>query len=110
MDFMLILARMKTSQIAAKIVVRAFFILLLAAMIPYFQGGNAKLQNFNFVIVHKWTLIFPALLIGGFIGLLITCTIKKYRVADLNWLLVVNTLVLIAYVIAVFIRVYHAVA
>jgi hypothetical protein len=101
---------MKTSQIAAKVVVRFFFILLLLALIPYFSGDNAKLQHFNFVIRQKWTLIFPALLMGGFIGLLVTCTIKKYKVVDLNWLLVVNTLVLIAYVAAIFIRVYHAVS
>jgi cytochrome bd-type quinol oxidase subunit 2 len=101
---------MKTSQIAAKITVRAFFILILAATIPYFAGNNTKLRHFNFVISHTWTLIFPALLIIGFLTLLITCTIKKYKVVDLNWLLVVNTLVLIAYGVAVFIRVYHAVS
>jgi len=101
---------MKTSQIAAKAVVRIFFILLLAALVPYFAGNNYKLQHFNFVIYHTWTLIFPALLIAGFIGLLIACTVKRYKVADLNWLLVVNTLVLIAYGVAVFIRVYHAVS
>jgi len=107
---MLILAAMKTSQIAAKVVVRIFFILLLATLIPYFAGNNTKLQHFNFVVYHPWTLIFPALLIGGFIGLFIACTIKKYKVIDLNWLLVVNTLVLIAYGVAVFIRIYHAVS
>jgi hypothetical protein len=101
---------MKASQIAAKAVVRVFLLLLLISTIPFLQGDNAKLQNFNFIIHHPWTLIFPALLILGFIGLLITCTIKKYKVTDLNWLLVVNTLVLIAYGIAVFIKVYRAVA
>ena len=101
---------MKTSQIAAKVVVRAFFSLILAATIPYFAGNNVKLQHFNFVVPHPWTLVFPALLICGFIGLLVTCTIKKYKVIDLNWLLVVNTLVLIAYGVAVFIRVYHSVS
>jgi len=101
---------MKTSQIAAKAVVRVFLILLLASTIPFLQGDNAKLQNFNFTIHHAWTLIFPIILVLGFIGLLITCTIKKYKVIDLNWLLVVNTLVLMAYGIAVFIKVYQAVA
>ena len=99
---------MKTSQIAAKVVVRAFVILLIAALIPYFSG-NTKLQHFNFVIRHAWTLVFPAILIGGFIGLLITCTIKKYKVIELNWMLVVNTLVLIAYGAAVVIRIYQAI-
>lgn len=101
---------MKTSQIAAKAVVRIFLLLLLLSTIPFLQGDNAKLQNFNFTIHHAWTLIFPAILILGFIGLLIACTIKKYKVADLNWLLVINTLVLMAYGIAVFIKVYQAVA
>ena len=101
---------MKASQIAAKAVVRVFLILLLVSTIPFLQGDNAKLQNFNFIIHKPWTLIFPVLLILGFIGLLITCTVKKYKVIDLNWLLVVNTLVLIAYGVAVFIKVYHAVA
>src|ERR1700742_1798295 len=101
---------MKASQIAAKAVVRVFLILLLVSTVPFLQGDNAKLQNFNFVISHPWTLVFPAILILGFIGLLITCTIKKYKLIDLNWLLVVNTLVLMAYGIAIFIKVYQAVA
>jgi len=100
---------MKTSQIAAKVVVRLFLFLMLIALVPFFEGDNAKLQQFNFVIHQKWTLVFPAILIAGFIGLLVTCTIKKYKITDLNWLLVVNTLVLIAYGVAIFIRVYQAV-
>jgi hypothetical protein len=101
---------MKISQIAAKVVVRVFLILLLVSTVPFLQGDNAKLQNFNFVISHPWTLVFPGILIVGFIGLLITCTIKKYKMVDLNWLLVVNTVVLMAYGIAIFIKVYHAVS
>lgn len=101
---------MKASQIAAKAIVRVFLVLLVASTIPFLQSDNAKLQQFDFVIRQKWTLIFPSILILGFVGLLITCTIKKYKITDLNWLLVVNTLVLMAYGIAIFIRVYHAVA
>jgi len=52
-------------------------------------------------------MIFPAILILGFISLLIICTLKKYQEADLNWLLVLNTLILIAYGIAIYIRIYH---
>jgi len=100
---------MKTSQIVAKVVVRLFFFLLLIALVPYFTGDNAKLQNFNFVIRHKWTLIFPAIILGGFISLLVLCTVKKYKEVDLNWLLVINTLVLIAYGMAICIKVYQAV-
>ena len=100
---------MKTSQIVAKVVVRLFFFLLLIATVPYIAGNNAKLQNFNFVIRQKWTLIFPVILIGGFITFLVLCTIKKYKEVDLNWLLVINTLVLMAYGLAIFIKVYQAV-
>jgi hypothetical protein len=101
---------MKASQIAAKAVVRIFLLLLLISAIPFLEGDNTKLQNFNFIIHQPWTLIFPAVLILGFISLLIICSIKKYKVVDLNWLLVVNTVVLIAYSVAVFIKVYQAVA
>ena len=100
---------MKTSQIAAKAVVRVFLLLLLASTIPFLKGDNVKLEQFNFVIPQKWTLIFPSILILSFVGLLITCTVRKYKLTDLNWLLVVNTLVLIAYGIAIFMRVYQAV-
>lgn len=101
---------MKTSQIAAKIVVRLFLILLVAATVPYFVSSNDKLKHFDFVFYDKWTLIFPALLIGGFVGLLITCTIKKYKVIDLNWLLVVNTLVLLAYFLTIALVVYRQIS
>jgi hypothetical protein len=101
---------MKISQIAAKAAVRVFLILLLASTLPFLMGNDSKLNNFNFIIRQKWTLVFPAILILGFIGLLVTCTIKKYKIPDLNWLLVVNTVVLMIYLAAIFIRVYQAVA
>jgi len=100
---------MRTSQIAAKAAVRIFLVLLLASTLPFLVGHNPKLDQYNFVIHNKWTLIFPSILILSFAGLLIACTIKRYKVVDLNWLLVVNTVVLIAYGIAIFIRVYQAV-
>jgi hypothetical protein len=36
---------MKTSQIAAKIVTRLFFFLLLIALVPFIQGDTSKLQH-----------------------------------------------------------------
>jgi cytochrome bd-type quinol oxidase subunit 2 len=91
---------MKVSQVAAKAVVRVFFIMLLMALIPYLQGNNTKLEN-------VWSLAFPILLILGFVVLLVICSIKKYSKQDLNWLLVVNTLVLIVYAIILYIRIYQ---
>jgi quinol-cytochrome oxidoreductase complex cytochrome b subunit len=98
---------MKASQIAAKIVVRLFFILLLIALVPFLQGDTSKLQHLYLMPKHVYTLAFPILLIIGFITLLVICSIKKYRKADLNWLLVVNTLVLLAYAITLYIRIYQ---
>jgi hypothetical protein len=97
---------MKVSQIAAKAIVRIFFILLLIALIPFLQGDTAKLQHLYLTPKHAYMLAFPILLILGFITLLVICSIKKYNKADLNWLLVVNTVVLIAYAATLYIGLY----
>ncbi|MGZ3756854.1 MAG: hypothetical protein ACXVAY_14055 [Mucilaginibacter sp.] len=99
----------KVSQIAAKVIVRLFFILLLVALVPFMQGDNHKLQNLYFTTTHKWIFIFPVILIGAFITLLVMCTIKKYKEMDLNWLLVLNTVILLAYGATLYIRVWHLV-
>jgi hypothetical protein len=101
---------MKISQIAAKAVVRVFLLLLLISTVPFLEGNNPKLQNFQFVVHQKWTLAFPSILIVGFVTLLVLCTIKKYKEVDLNWLLVVNTLVLLAYFLTVAYAVYRQIS
>jgi quinol-cytochrome oxidoreductase complex cytochrome b subunit len=101
---------MKISQIAAKAVVRVFLLLLLISTIPFLEGNNSKLQNFQFVVHQKWTLVFPSILIVGFVTLLVLCTLKKYKQVDLNWLLVVNTLVLLAYFLTVAYAVYRQIS
>jgi len=101
---------MKISQIAAKAVVRVFLLLLLISTIPFLEGSNSKLQNFQFVVHQKWTLVFPSILIVGFVTLLVLCTIKKYKQVDLNWLLVVNTLVLLAYFLTIALVVYRQIS
>ena len=101
---------MKISQIAEKAVVRVFLLLLLISTIPFLEGNNPKLQNFQFVVHQKWTLVFPSILIVGFVTLLVLCTIKKYKQVDLNWLLVVNTLVLLAYFLTIALAVYRQIS
>ena len=98
---------MKISQIAAKIVVRIFFILLLIALVPFIKGDAAKLQHLYLMPNNVLTLAFPILLILGFIFLLVVCAIKKYSKQDLNWLLVINTVVLIAYAVTLYIRIFQ---
>jgi len=97
---------MKASQIAAKAVVRIFFILLLIALVPFLQGDGSKLQHLYFTPKYAYMLAFPILLVLGFITLLVLCSIKKYSKTDMNWLLVVNTVVLIAYAATLYISIY----
>ena len=104
------MAIMKASQLAAKIVTRLFFILLLVALIPFFQGNNYKLKHLYLTTPNKWTLAFPILLMLGFIALFVICSIKKYKEADLNWLLVLNTAILIVYGATLAMRIYQMVA
>jgi len=99
---------MKVNRLVTRIVVRAFFLLLLIALVPPFlMGDQAKLQHIYLSFHYKWQMIFPVILILGFISLLIICTVKKYKEPDLNWLLVLNTMILMAYSVAIYIRVYH---
>jgi hypothetical protein len=99
---------MKVNRIVTKIVVRLFFLLLLIALVPPFLlGDQTKLQHIYLSFRHKWEMIFPAILILGFVSLLIVCSVKKYKEQDLNWLLVLNTVILIAYGVAIYIRIYH---
>lgn len=98
---------MKTSQIVAKGIVRLFFLLLVLATIPLFQADGAKLQHLYIVANNKWLFFFPALLIVAFVFFFIRCTIKKYTETDINWVLVVNTVVLMAYGAAIYLRVYQ---
>ena len=99
---------MKVNRVVTKIVVRLFFLLLLIALVPPFlQGDQSKLKHIYLSFHHKWEMIFPGVLIAGFITLLITCAVKKYKEPDLNWLLVLNTLILTIYGAAIFFRIYH---
>ena len=99
---------MKASQIVTKIAVRLFFALMLIALVPPFlMGDKSKLQHIYLTFQHPWQMIFPGLLVFGFIGLLVICSIKKYKETDLNWLLVLNTVILTIYGIAIYIRILH---
>ena len=98
---------MKVSKFVTKIILRLFFILLFVGLVPFIQGDQDKLKHIYLIFHHTWEMIFPAILIIGFLTLLITCALKKYNEPELNWLLVLNTVILLAYGIAIFIRVSH---
>jgi quinol-cytochrome oxidoreductase complex cytochrome b subunit len=99
---------MKTSRVVTKIVIRLFFLLLLMALVPpFFMGDQNKLKNIYLAFRHKWEIIFPAILIISFVTLLIIGAVKKFRETDLNWLLVLNTVILTIYGIAIYVKVLH---
>ena len=98
---------MKTSGIVAKAVSRLFLLLLVLAIVPLFQVDTSKLQHLYIVTSSKSLFVFPVILIGGFVYFLIRCTMNKYKETDSNWLLVINTLVLMAYCATIFIKVYQ---
>lgn len=105
--FLLNLSPMKTSGIVAKAVSRLFLILVLLAAVFLFKDDSTKLQHLYIVTKSKWMFVFPVILIGGFVFFFIRCTIKRYTEPDSNWLLVINTLVLMAYSITLFLRLYE---
>jgi quinol-cytochrome oxidoreductase complex cytochrome b subunit len=98
---------MKVSPVVTKIVVRVFFVLVFFALVPFLVGDQTPLKHIYLSFHHWWELIFPAIIIVSFIILVVACAIKRYKQPDLNWLLVVNTIVLAAYGIALFIHVAH---
>lgn len=98
---------MKASKLVTKIFVRVFFILLFFALVPFFFGDQSKYQHIYFAFQHKWEMIFPGIIITAFLFLLISCAIKRFNNLELNWLLIVNTVVLTAYGVAIFIRISH---
>ena len=100
---------MKASRFLTKSVVRVFFVLVFFAMVPVFVGDQNKFKNIYFTFRHKWEMIFPVVLITCFITLLITCALKKFNELELNWLLVLNTIILTIYGIAIFIKIAHMV-
>ena len=98
---------MKVSKLVTKIVLRIFFILLLVALVPFFVGDQNKLQHIYLAFHHPWEMIFPAIIVLSFLFMLINCAIKRFNEPEMNWLLVVNTIVLLAYGIAIYIKVVH---
>ncbi len=99
---------LKANRIVTRTVVRLFFLLLAIALIPTFiQGDQSKLKHIYLSFHHTWEMIFPAILIISFITLLIICVVKKYKEPDLNWLLVLNTAILMVYGAMIFIRIAH---
>jgi hypothetical protein len=100
----------KISKTAAKTAVRMFVIILFMGVLPLVagndQGWNERIANAHLVITNKWTLVFPAILLIGFLWLAILCKKNKYLQTDINWLLVLNAIILITYLVMLYSRIY----
>lgn len=97
-----------TSKFVSKLLVRVFILLLAAALAPVFIDNQiaAKLQTTYIYIENKWVFIFPLILFLSFLTLLILTGRAKHEKTDLNWMLSLNTLLLIIYVVMLFLRLY----
>jgi hypothetical protein len=102
----------KISKTAAKTAIRIFIIILFMGILPFVAGQDQpwgdKLASAHLVIPNKWTLVFPAVLFFGFLSLTILCLKNKYRQTDINWLLVLNAVILITYLVLLYSRIYKA--
>ena len=99
----------KISKIAAKAAIRIFILVVFMGALPFISGEqpwSVKLHNAQFIIPNKWTLIYPALLFLGMLALTILVLRNKYKAPDYNWLLVLNAVVLLTYLVLVYIRIY----
>ncbi|MFB2120452.1 hypothetical protein [Parapedobacter sp. 2B3] len=96
------------SQFAAKLLVRLFILLLLFAFAPVvLEQETTRSYSETFIYIeNKWALIFPALLFISFLVLLFLTLRHKYQKADLNWMLSLNTVLLIVYVTMIYVRLY----
>jgi hypothetical protein len=103
---------LKISQVAAKTAIRVFIIILFFGLLPFIAGNDAlsaRMENTHLFIPNKWTLVYPGILFLGFLTLVIICKRKKYQVPDFNWLLVLNTVILLAYLVLLYSRIFKAV-
>lgn len=96
------------SKFTAKLLVRLFILLLAAAIAPIFIDNEiaAKMETTYVYIENKWVFIFPLILFLSFLTLLILTGRAKHEKTDLNWMLSLNTLLLIVYIILLFVRLY----
>lgn len=96
------------SKLAAKTLVRLFILLLLFAFAPaILERETADPLNRVFLYIeNKWALLFPGLLFVSFLTLLILTLRHKYQKTDLNWMLSLNSTLLIIYVIMLYSRIY----
>jgi|SRR5690606_4015131 len=96
------------SRFIAKLLVRLLILLLLFSMAPLLVDRQlaGRAEHVYIYLENKWAFIFPGILFFSFMVLLILTLRKKYTATDLNWMLSLNTLILILYLILLYVRLY----
>lgn len=96
------------SMFTAKLLTRLFILLLLFSMAPFLidKQLSARAEHIYVYLENKWTFIFPGTLFLSFLTLLIMTLRKRYAQTDLNWMLSLNTIILIIYLILLYMRLY----
>lgn len=96
------------SKFVAKLLVRLFMLLLLFAFAPaILETKITRPLSSTFVYIqNKWAFIFPGILFLSFLTLLIVTLRHKYQKTDMNWMLSLNTGLLIVYLIMLYARLY----
>jgi len=97
-----------TSKFISKLLVRLFMLILAAAIAPMFVDKQiaARMETTYVYIENKWVFIFPLILFLSFLTLLVLTGRAKHEKTDLNWMLSLNTLLLIIYVVMLFVRLF----
>lgn len=95
------------SKFFAKLLLRLFILLLLFSLTPFFigQGLDGRLHHIFINLPNKWALIFPAILFLSFLTLLIITLRTKYKYTDINWMFVLNSTILVVYLVLVYVRI-----
>lgn len=97
-----------TSKFVTKLLVRLFVILLLIGIVPIYLDEEVKknLEVTYIYIANKWVFIFPIILFLSFLTLLILTGRAKHEQEDLNWMLALNTALLIIYLVMLYTKLY----
>ncbi|WP_036601858.1 hypothetical protein [Olivibacter sitiensis] len=100
-----------TSKFVSKLLVRLFVILLVLGVLPIFVDEQVKsnLEVTYVYIENKWVFIFPLILFLSFLTLLILAGRAKNEQDDLNWMLSLNTLLLIIYIVLLYVKLYPSI-
>jgi cytochrome bd-type quinol oxidase subunit 2 len=100
------------SKFISKLLTRLFMLLLGLSVAPFLINKDlaSRLETTYIYIENKWVFVFPAVLFLSFLTLLVLTGRARHEKEDLNWMLSLNTLLLIVYVILLYVKLYPAIA